>query len=155
MTSRSIIPAIVALSLGAVGFAQAQGAATTSPTTTTPTTTTPGTTSTPSVAPGTPTRPSAPTSATGTGSTAPAPGATASTTDNNAVNTSPQNNPGAPVAGANSFTEGQARSRIADQGFTAVTDLKLDNQGVWRGKATREGKSVDVAMDYQGNVVAK
>ena len=31
---------------------------------------------------------------------------------NNAVNTTSTNNPGAPVAGANSFTEGQAKSRI-------------------------------------------
>ena len=37
-----------------------------------------------------------------------------------AVNTpnSPPN-PGAPVAGANSFTEGQAKSRIEAQGFTS------------------------------------
>ena len=30
-------------------------------------------------------------------------------------------NPGAPVAGANSFTEGQAKSRIEARGFTNVT----------------------------------
>ena len=35
-------------------------------------------------------------------------------------------NPGAPVAGANSFTEGQAKSRIEDKGFTNVSDLKKD-----------------------------
>ena len=36
---------------------------------------------------------------------------------NNAVNTAPANNSGAPVAGANSFTEGQARERISGQGL--------------------------------------
>ncbi len=58
----------------------------------------------------------------------------------------------APVAGANSFTEGQARARIADRGFGNVTDLKKDDQGVWRGTAQKDGKSVSVALDYQGNV---
>ena len=33
-------------------------------------------------------------------------------------------NPGAPVAGANSFTEGQARSRIEAKGFKDVSDLR-------------------------------
>jgi putative membrane protein len=72
---------------------------------------------------------------------------------NNAVNTAPANNGGAPVPGANSFTEGEARSRIQDKGFTQVTDLSLDSQGIWRGKGMKNGQSVDVAMDYQGNVV--
>jgi protein CpxP len=58
----------------------------------------------------------------------------------------------APVAGANSFTEGQARARIADHGFSTVTDLKKDDQGVWRGTAQKDGKSVSVALDYQGNI---
>jgi hypothetical protein len=74
---------------------------------------------------------------------------------NNAVATSPRNNPGAPHPGANSFTEGQARSRIQDRGFGQVTDLKKDEQGVWRGHATKDGKQVNVALDYQGNVVAQ
>ena len=54
-----------------------------------------------------------------------------------AVNTpnSPPN-PGAPVAGANSFTEGQAKSRIEARGFTNVAGLKKDSDGVWRGTAT-------------------
>ena len=57
-----------------------------------------------------------------------------------AVNTpnSPPN-PGAPVAGANSFTEGQAKSRIETNGFTNVSDLQKDGNGVWRGKAIEGG----------------
>jgi hypothetical protein len=75
---------------------------------------------------------------------------------NPAVNTpnSPPN-PGAPAAGANSFTEGQAKSRIEDKGFTNVSGLKKDDSGVWRGKAMQKGKSVDVSVDFQGNVVAR
>ena len=37
-------------------------------------------------------------------------------------------NPGAPVAGANSFTEGQAKSRIEDKGFKNVSGLQKDGQ---------------------------
>ncbi len=61
--------------------------------------------------------------------------------------------PGAPVAGANSFTENQARSRIEDQGFTDVINLAKDDRSVWRGTAMRGGISSRVAVDYQGNVV--
>ena len=60
---------------------------------------------------------------------------------------------GAPVAGANSFTEGQARSRIEDQGFTDVINLAKDDQSIWRGTAMKGGVSSRVAVDYQGNVV--
>src|SRR6201986_2485636 len=75
--------------------------------------------------------------------------------NNKAVNSKSENNPGAPVAGANSFTEGQAKSRIESHGFSNVTDLKKDDAGVWRGKAMKDGKSVAVSLDFQGNVVAR
>jgi hypothetical protein len=60
----------------------------------------------------------------------------------------------APVSGANSFTEGEARSRLEAHGYSNVTGLTRDNQSIWRGKAMKDGKSVDVALDYQGNIVA-
>jgi hypothetical protein len=60
----------------------------------------------------------------------------------------------APVAGKNSFTEAQARSRIEAHGYTNVSGLKKDDNSIWRGKATKGGTSVDVALDYQGNIVA-
>ncbi len=60
--------------------------------------------------------------------------------------------PGAPAAGANSFTEGQAKSRIESNGYANVGDLRKDDQGVWRGKAMKDGKSVNVSLDFQGNV---
>ena len=66
-----------------------------------------------------------------------------------------QNNPGAPAAGANSFTEAQAKSRIEAAGFTNVSDLTKDKDGVWRGKGTKGGTAHDVGLDYQGNIVAK
>jgi hypothetical protein len=73
---------------------------------------------------------------------------------NNAINSPNQKNSNAPVAGANSFTEGQAKSRIEEAGYTAVSDLKKDDNGVWRGKATKGGATTDVSIDFQGNVNA-
>ena len=72
-----------------------------------------------------------------------------------AIATPNTNNPGAPAAGANSFTEGQARTRIEAAGYSNVSGLAKDKDGVWRGKASKGGRTVDVALDYQGNVVAK
>jgi opacity protein-like surface antigen len=72
--------------------------------------------------------------------------------NNNAVNSSGQNNSNAPVAGRNSFTEGQAKSKIEEAGYSNVGDLKKDDNGVWRGKASKGGSSTDVSLDFQGNV---
>ena len=57
-----------------------------------------------------------------------------------------------PLPGANSFTENQARERIQNNGFANVTGLRKDDNGIWRGIATRNGAEVPVAVDYQGNV---
>ena len=74
---------------------------------------------------------------------------------NSAINTQDSSNRqvNAPVSGANSFTEGQAKSRIEKMGFADVTDLKKDDNGVWRGRAMKGGQMVDVSVDYQGNVI--
>jgi len=61
---------------------------------------------------------------------------------------------GAPLSGANSFTEAQAKDRILAAGFSGVSALTKDENGIWRGTATAAGKSVNVAVDYKGNVVA-
>ena len=61
---------------------------------------------------------------------------------------------GAPLKGANSFTEGQAKDRaIAHGGLQSVSDLKKDDDGIWRGTGTQDGKTVQIAVDYKGNVV--
>ena len=75
------------------------------------------------------------------------------------------NNPGAPAAGANSFTEAQAKSRIEAAGYSNVSGLSKDKDGIWRGKASKASATagsttlgsttVDVTLDYQGNVVAR
>jgi hypothetical protein len=71
---------------------------------------------------------------------------------NPAIKTTEGNNPGAPAQGANSFTEGQAKARIASRGYANVSGLAKDTNGFWRGKAMKDGKAVNVTLDYQGNV---
>jgi hypothetical protein len=66
-----------------------------------------------------------------------------------------RNNPGAPAAGANSFTEAQAKSRIEAAGYSNVSGLTKGQDGIWRGTASKGGTTVNVALDYQGNVVSK
>jgi hypothetical protein len=63
-------------------------------------------------------------------------------------------NPGAPVAGKNSFTEGQARSRIEAAGYSSVSGLMKSDDGVWHAKATKAGATQTVSLDFQGNVTA-
>jgi putative membrane protein len=71
-----------------------------------------------------------------------------------AVKTDTTPNAAALVPGANSFTEAQAKQRIEDAGYSNVSKLAKDDQGIWRGQATQAGEDLDVGLDYQGNVVA-
>ena len=70
---------------------------------------------------------------------------------NQAVVTTGANAP-QPAKGANSFTEGEARSRIEGSGFSTVADLKKDDDGIWRGSAMKDGAKVPVWLDYKGNI---
>ena len=63
--------------------------------------------------------------------------------------------PDAPFPGANSFTETQAKERIEKAGFTGVSGLKKDEQGIWRGTAMQGNANTPIALDFKGNVVAK
>jgi hypothetical protein len=57
-----------------------------------------------------------------------------------------------PAKGANSFTEGEARTRLENNGFQDVSGLQKDQDGIWRGKARKDGRQADVWLDYKGNV---
>src|SRR4029077_7423081 len=72
--------------------------------------------------------------------------------NNNAVNSAGQNNSNAPVAGRNSFTEGQAKSRIESAGYTNVSALQKDANGVWRAQDSKGGTTGNVSVDFEGNV---
>ena len=61
----------------------------------------------------------------------------------------------APLPGANSFTEGQAKSRLEANGYSQVGPLTKDADGVWKGSATHSGTKVNVTVDYRGNITRK
>ena len=55
-------------------------------------------------------------------------------------------------SGANSFTETQAKDRIEKAGFSSVGGLTKTSEGMWTGKAIRNGKEVMVTLDFKGNI---
>jgi hypothetical protein len=83
------------------------------------------------------------------------PSANPNAPSNPAVSTPSTPSAATPAPGANSFTEAQAKMRLENQGFTAVSALMKDADGIWRGMATKAGRSLNVAVDYQGNIVEK
>lgn len=85
--------------------------------------------------------------------TVPAFAATTTDSSNPAIKTTDGNNAGAPAEGANSFTMGQAKARIESRGYGQVSALKKNKTGIWSGKAMKDGKPVNVELDFQGNVV--
>lgn len=74
---------------------------------------------------------------------------------NDAIDTSPTSGDTGQTPGANSFTEEQAREAIEQAGYTGVTNLTQDAQGLWTATATRNGQSAQVSLDYRGAVVAR
>jgi hypothetical protein len=69
---------------------------------------------------------------------------------------SPTDTSAAPLAkGHNSFTKGQAQDRIQKAGYTNVSGLTLDTDGLWQATAMMQGQSVHVALDYKGDVAAE
>ena len=69
-----------------------------------------------------------------------------------AVKTTHTVNDGKAEAGRNSFTQAQAREHIAKSGYAAVSPLTKAGDGVWRGTAQKDGRTVKVALDFKGNV---
>jgi len=75
-----------------------------------------------------------------------------SSADHNAAVATNGQNASTPARGASSFTEGQARSRIESSGYANVAGLTKDSDGVWHGKASKDGRQSQVWLDYRGNV---
>ena len=80
------------------------------------------------------------------------PASPSATTDPNQAVATTSASTAMPAHGANSFTQKQARRRIAQRGFTQVKDLTKDDQGVWHGTAMQKGAAVKVWEDYKGSV---
>lgn len=85
---------------------------------------------------------------------APAPTADATAGGNAAIKAPHPTNDGPPAAGHNSFTQGQAKGHIENSGYTNVTGLSKDADGVWHATATKDGKTHSVSLDFKGNVVS-
>ena len=77
--------------------------------------------------------------------------AAASGNSNQTVATTNANAP-TPARGANSFTEGEARSKIESNGYSNVSGLTKDDDCVLRGKAHKGSQQAQVWLDYKGNV---
>ena len=150
-----ILPVVVALALAAPGAVWAQGARSTRLNAAGPGLTAPGPLS------GAPPQIGGEAAGITPGATPPPAGNTA-LGGGMAPGATPGLNSGAPDApgagnqpmqpGANSFTMGQAAARIQKQGFTSVTGLRKDDQGVWHGRAMRNGHPASVSLDYRGKV---
>jgi len=78
-----------------------------------------------------------------------------SSAQNEPINTDTNKTETAQTPGSNSFTEGQARGHIENAGYTDVTGLTKTPDGLWTGSAKKNGKSVQVSVDYKGAVAAK
>jgi hypothetical protein len=57
-----------------------------------------------------------------------------------------------PAKGANSFTEGEARNRLESKGYSNISGLSKNHDGIWEGKADKGGRQVTVWLDFKGNV---
>ncbi len=60
-----------------------------------------------------------------------------------------------PAAKGNLFTEKQARTHLLHLGYTNVSGLTKDENGVWHGSATKDGNTRTVAVDVKGAATAK
>jgi hypothetical protein len=50
----------------------------------------------------------------------------------------------------NLFTQDQARQHLMHLGYTNISGLEKDADGKWIGTATKDGKTVAVAVDVKG-----
>ncbi len=53
----------------------------------------------------------------------------------------------------NTLPESQARERLMNSGYTNLSTLTSDPSGLWRGTATKDGRSVNITVDGAGRVV--
>ncbi len=57
--------------------------------------------------------------------------------------------------GQNSFTKAEAKGRLEKAGYTDITGLMKDGNGLWQAQAMHSGQRVNVALDYKGTVSSK
>ena len=64
-----------------------------------------------------------------------------------------QTKPATPSTAAT--TEAQAKAHIQAQGYSNVSQLKKDAQGMWTAKAMKDGKSHEVSLDTRGQITQR
>lgn len=78
---------------------------------------------------------------------------TAATSHNPAIKDGAPHPTASAAKGHNSFTQDQAKGRLAKAGYTGVSKLTKDKDGVWQGTAMKDGAKANVGVDYKGDVV--
>lgn len=63
-------------------------------------------------------------------------------------------NPDGLATGETAFDEDAARERLTRAGYSDITALMQDAQGIWRGTARKDAQKVTVALDRRGKIVA-
>jgi hypothetical protein len=71
---------------------------------------------------------------------------------NAAVDTAPTTGETGPTPGASSFTADQARAAIEKAGYSELGPLDQNANGLWQGQATKDGRKVNVSIDYKGAI---
>jgi hypothetical protein len=70
-----------------------------------------------------------------------------------AIKTSKDAPPAMPVPGETSFTEDQASDRMMKRGYNLVSIPLKGRNGIWYAEGRKDnGETVQLMMDYQGNV---
>jgi hypothetical protein len=61
-------------------------------------------------------------------------------------------NSAVPGTGATTLSEAEARVRLAAAGYPRVIEMRVDERGMWRGRAIRNDQQVSFLLDNLGNV---
>jgi len=78
-----------------------------------------------------------------------------SSPQNDPINTDTNKGEATQTPGSNSFTREQAQGHIENAGYKNVSALTKTADGMWTGKAEKDGKTVQVSVDFKGAVSAK
>ena len=79
----------------------------------------------------------------------------AGTAGNEAVDTTPTQDPAGAAAGASSFTEAQARAAFEKAGYAVTGPLTQTPDGLWQGMTMMNGNETTLGIDYKGAITQR